>query len=92
MALEVHRIPLSEKEPKENGPKNKCKDCKLSNTTTLQMFNKMTLEFLTYKKQDGYIKGFNKCNICGDLFRETVKLVHQAINKHEGLKQLENKY
>ena len=43
----------------------------------------MTLEFLTYKEQDGYIKGFNKCNFCGDLFRETVKLVHYAINKHE---------
>ena len=52
MALEVNRIPLSDKEPKDNGPKNKCNDCKLSNTTSLQMFKKMTLEFLTYKEHN----------------------------------------
>ena len=48
VALEVHRITLSYKEPKKNGPTNKCNDYKVSNTISLQMFKKMTLEFLTY--------------------------------------------
>ena len=90
--MDMNRIQLSDSEPKDNGPKNKCHQCKVSNTTSLVFFKKMTLEFTTPKEKNANNLEFIKCKICGETFRQTVKLVVQAINKHKGQQKLENKF
>ena len=52
----------------------------------------MTLEIMTPKEKDANNIEFIKCKICGEHFRMTVKIVVHAINKHEGLTKLENKF
>ena len=43
------------------------------------------LEYTTGKEKDSKTgQEYTKCNICGEIFLETVRLVKHAIMQHEG--------
>ena len=89
---DINRVQLSDKPPAENGPKSSCNMCKKANTTSLQFFKRMSNEFSTSKQKDDKGVEFIKCKHCGEVFKESVRLVKHAIIEHQGQEILESKF
>ena len=52
---------------------------------------KVCIEFSTIKEKDDVGLEFIKCNYCGEIFRESVKLVKHAITKHKRTRHTKTK-
>ena len=82
---DMNRIPLDYKDPKNNGSQKNYNKCKASNITCLQKkIKKIMLEYTTGKEKDSKTgQEYTKCDICGEIFLETLRLVKHAIMHSE---------